>query len=114
MSIHECCATSNLQELQNLLAEGVDVHYASTSLINSNQIIDELIRYGCDLNATTPFGDTPLHLATMTAKLDVIKTLIERSDLSLTDYRGQTAFDLATTDKDIFMSAHQPIKEPCE
>lgn len=67
-------------------------YYACESLCTA------LLNAGADINARTNDGTTPLMLAAKSAKLRLVKLLIEKgANPKLTDNKGKTAYDYALT-----------------
>ncbi|KAH7300928.1 hypothetical protein KP509_23G003900 [Ceratopteris richardii] len=62
----------------------------------SLSILQDLIKYGADINATNADGSTALHNAISTSNLDIAKLLIDHgADLHKTDGRGLKPAELA-------------------
>lgn len=115
MSIHEYCATGNLQGMQNLIAEGIDIdqkdtfgwapiHYVSASILDLNrkEIVDELIRHGCNLNGINSFGETALHEVSNGGHLRLVKELLKHEvDCNIQNLMGDTPLHLATRRQEV-------------
>ena len=74
------------------------IHYAIHS--GREEMLRFLIGRGLSVNATNSFGYTPLHLAAMQARLDLVQVLaMNGADLGLIDNRGHTALVYARTSR---------------
>lgn len=62
---------------------------------NQPERVSQLIRDGAQLNWQDEHGDTALHKAVAFGRVDIVKQLKPKSDLSLTNNRGQSAQDMA-------------------
>ncbi len=55
-------------------------------------VIEALVRGGYDVNASSSFGRTPLHVAAGAGKLEAVRTLLDLgADPNIADDGGQTA-----------------------
>ncbi len=66
----------------------------------ADEVFHLLLESGADLNATSRIGLTPLIMAAITGRVEIIRTLLDRgADATHTDDKGKTALDWATDRK---------------
>lgn len=78
---------------QQLLQRNIDLHESIRH--NQPERTRQLINDGAQLNWQDEHGDTALHKAVTFGRTDIVKQLKDKSNLSLTNQRGQTALDMA-------------------
>jgi hypothetical protein len=73
----------------------VDIH--SAALMGDVQSIQQHIAYGSDLNAKDAYGSTPLVVATVFDKREVVRVLLEGgADINATNAEGSTPLHVAS------------------
>ena len=79
-------------------AAGRTALHVAASYYACEPLCTALLNAGADINARTNDGSTPLMLAAKSAKLRLVKLLIEKgADPLLKDNKGKTAYDYALT-----------------
>ena len=84
------------------------LHIAALS--NSQEIVDELIKHGADINAVNKSGYTPLHVScSCNSKSIAVDLLKHKADVNVLNKRGNTALHLAcmSKSKDIILQLLQ-------
>lgn len=103
-----------------LIKSGSDVNaracsgYTALHYTKSICIALELIKNKADVNIKTLTGDTALHFASKRGDVCMLQLLIQYSDPTIKNNKGQTALDVAKIDeiRDLILDAMVDIKEP--
>ena len=80
------CTEANVKLAKLLLSRGAVVDIAILSVMHTSgdvffELFNLLVGYGADLNATDPFGSTPLHHAIIVKNIVAVKELLSRGVL---------------------------------
>ncbi len=104
-ALHQAAEKGNLDEIENLLNEGVDIEVKDKLLFtplhraaeNGNYMaVRLLLDKGAQVNAKSKYGVSPLHAAAQKGHADVVKLLLSRgAKLSSRTIAGDTPMDLA-------------------
>jgi ankyrin repeat protein len=79
------------------IREGIAPPFREVSNRNPAEAVKLLLEAGADPDATTPDGDTALHLAAFAGKLDIVRTLVEGgADTNFKDKAGKTALQVVS------------------
>ena len=102
MELRAACREGNLERVRQLIQEGQDVNRGSSDIFGPtplmeaaynghDQVVQELIRAGADVNGKSYYKQTALHLASCRGHSSVIKTLAEAgANLNVQDEWGMT------------------------
>ncbi|WP_257282297.1 ankyrin repeat domain-containing protein [Endozoicomonas sp. ISHI1] len=104
-ALYLACFEGDLDQLENLLAEGVNINAVMddnftvlmlASCLGHRDIVERLIQAGADLNARTKNGNTALLLTARENIADCLKILIEaNANLNARDKDGATSLFIA-------------------
>jgi hypothetical protein len=79
------------------IREGIAPPFREVSNRNPGDAVKLLLEAGADADATTPDGDSALHLAAFAGKLDIVRVLVEGgADVNLKDKAGKTALQVVS------------------
>lgn len=102
-------ASGDLDEVENLLKEGVDIDYTNVdgltalhqACIDENEdMVTLLLDEGANIEARDNEGWTPLHAAVSAGNVDIAKILVdEGADLLAVNNEGEVPLDLAEEDE---------------
>lgn len=88
------------------------LHWSAYS--GASQAFDFLVKQGGQLNDQDRDGFTPLHLAALSDKRDIIKRLVKlNAKLDILDHNKRTAIDICTSKGDEFTANYLKDKNSC-